>query len=309
MTAASKPRTGPKTTVTLRQLRAFLLTAENGSASTAARLLGVTQPAVSQQLQELEAMLRVRLIERVGIRMLPTPAGRALIEPVRRAFVALEQIEPAVAAFREPDAGLVRLGTGATACIHFLPEPLARTQAQMPNLQLIVVTGNTAEMVSAIEDGSIDVGLVTGDEFRSSASIHVEPVFDEELVGILPKRLEHQLPATLRPQDLARLPLILFDPAGRTRDIINGWFRSEGVRPVPAMELGSIEAIKNLVGAGLGVSLIPDLATRSMPGTVVRRRLARPVRRQLSLALRADKVLDAGLRALLGEIRMAAQAL
>jgi DNA-binding transcriptional LysR family regulator len=309
MTAASKPRTGAKAAATLRQLRAFLLTAENGSASTAARLLGVTQPAVSQQLQELEALLRVRLIERVGIRMLPTPAGRALIDPVRRAFVALDQIEPAIAAFREPDTGLVRLGTGATACIHFLPEPLARTQAAMPNLQLVVVTGNTAEIVSGVEDGSIDVGLVTGNELRSNPSVHLETVFDEELVAILPKKLEYQLPTALRPQDLARLPLILFDPAGRTRDIINGWFRAEGVRPIPAMELGSIEAIKKLVGAGLGVSLIPDMATRSLPGNIVRRGLARPIRRQLTLALRTDKVLDAGLRTLLAEIRTAAQSL
>ncbi|MBS0521065.1 MAG: LysR family transcriptional regulator, partial [Proteobacteria bacterium] len=295
---AAKPRTDVRTAVTLRQLRAFLLTAENGSASTAARALGVTQPAVSQQLQELEKLLRVRLIERVGIRMLPTPAGRALVDPVRRALAAIDQIEPTVAAFRERDAGLVRLGTGATACIHFLPEPLALTQAQLPNLQILVVTGNTDEIVAAVEDGSIDVGLVTGETSRANPSIHMEPVFEEELVAILPRPLEYQLPAVLRPQDLGRTPLILFDPAGRTRGIIDGWFKAEGIRPIPAMELGSIEAIKTLVGAGLGVSLIPGLAARTLQRNVVCRRLARPVRRQLSLVLRTDKVLDAGLRAL-----------
>ncbi|KAF0100839.1 MAG: transcriptional regulator [Rhodospirillaceae bacterium] len=304
---AIRPRSGARAAVTLRQLRAFLLTAENGSASMAARNLGVTQPAVSQQLQELETVLRVRLIERVGIRMLPTPAGRAMIQPVRRAFAALDQVEPAIAPFREADTGLVRLGTGATACIHFLPEPLARAQASMPNLQLVVVTGNTSDIVSGVEEGAIDVGLVTADELRSNPAVHLEHVFDEGLVAILPKRLEHQLPDLLRPQDFSHLPLILFDPAGRTRDIVNGWFRAGGVSPIPAMELGSIEAIKVLVGAGLGVSLIPDLATRSMPDTIVRRRLAQPVRRRLSLILRTDKVLDSGLRTLLAEIRASAE--
>lgn len=308
MTVATRPRSA-KAAITLRQLRAFLLTAENGSASMAARNLGVTQPAVSQQLQELETLLRVRLIERVGIRMLPTPAGRALIEPVRRAFATLDQIESTIAPFREPDAGLVRLGTGATACIHFLPEPLARTQAQMPNLQLVVVTGNTSAIMSAVEEGAIDIGLVTNEEGRSNPTVHMEHVLEEELVVILPKRLEHQLPAFLHQRDLARLPLILFDPAGRTRDIIDAWFRAEGIRPVPAMELGSIEAIKMLVGAGLGASLVPSLAARVLPAGVVCRRLARPPRRQLSLVLRADKVLDAGLRMLLGEIRSSAQSL
>lgn len=275
----------------------------------AARNLGVTQPAVSQQLQELEALLRVRLIERVGIRMLPTPAGRAMIEPVRRAFAALDQVEPAIAPFRETGTGLVRVGTGATACIHFLPEPLARAQTSMPNLQLVVVTGNTSDIVSGVEEGTIDVGLVTADELRSNPSIHLEHAFDEELVAILPKRVEDQLPVLLQPRDLSPLPLILFDPAGRTRDVVNGWFRAGGVSPIPTMELGSIEAIKVLVGAGLGVSLIPDLATKSMPDTIVRRRLALPVRRCLSLILRTDKVLDSGLRALLSEIRASADSL
>ncbi|SJZ58030.1 DNA-binding transcriptional regulator, LysR family [Enhydrobacter aerosaccus] len=304
-----KRRSEVKTALTLRQLRAFLLTAENGSASTAARALGVTQPAVSQQLQELEKLLRVRLMERVGIRMLPTLAGRALIDPIRRALSAIDQIEPTIASFREGDSRLVRLGTGATACIHFLPGPLARTQAQMPNLQILVVTGNTDEIVAAVEDGSIDVALVTGEVSRANPSIHMEPVFEEELVGILPKKLEYQLPKMLRPQDLVRVPLILFEPAGRTRGIINAWFKAEGIRPIPAMELGSIEAIKTLVGAGLGVSLIPSLAASSGQKTIVCRRLVRPVHRHLSLVLRTDKVLDAGLRALLAEIRSAAQSL
>jgi DNA-binding transcriptional LysR family regulator len=290
-------------------LRAFLLTAENGSASVAARSLGVTQPAISQQLQELERLLQVRLIERVGIRMLPTSAGRALVDPVRRALAAIDQIEPTVAPFRDRDAGLVRLGTGATACIHFLPAPLALTQAQLPNLQILVVTGNSGEILASIEDGAIDVGLVTGEVSRSNPAIHIEPVFEEELVAVLPRPLEYQLPGQLTPQDLGRHPLILFDPAGTTRSIIDTWFKAAGIRPIPAMELGSIEAIKTLVGAGLGVSVIPSLAARSLPANVISRPLVQPARRHLALALRADKILDAGLRALLAEIRSAAEAL
>lgn len=306
---AIKPRTEGRSAVTLRQLRAFLLTAENGSASMAARNLGVTQPAVSQQLQELERQLRVRLLERVGIRMLPTPAGRALIDPVRRALSALDQIEPALAAFRQHEGSLVRLGSGATACIYFLPEPLARTQARVPNLQVVVVTGNTGEIVTAVESGALDVGLVTGDVARSNPLLYAEHVFEEDLIGILPKKPDYQVSEALRAQDLTRMPLILHEPAGRTRDIIDGWFKVEGIRPNPAMELGSIEAIKTLVGAGLGASLIPRLAATPASHNIVYRRLSRPVRRQLTLVMRTDKMLDAGLRTLLAEIRTSAQSL
>jgi DNA-binding transcriptional LysR family regulator len=293
--------------ITLRQMRAFLLTVEKSSASAAARLLGVSQSAVSQQLQELEKLLQVKLLERVGVRILPTQAGRALMAPVRQALAAVEQIEPAISEFRSDGTGTIRLGTGATACIHFLPKPLMRIRAQLPKLQVLVVTGNTDEIVNAIENGSIDVGLITGDLARLNPMIHVEEILADDLVAIVPKTNARELPDTLRPRDLASLPLILFDPAGRTRDIINVWFQRDGVKPIAAMELGSIEAIKTLVGAGLGASLIPRLAADVLGPDIVCRPLAEPIRRHLCLALRADKVLDAGLRTTLAQLRSAAE--
>ncbi len=303
---SDRTATKPSHSITLRQMRAFLLTAENGSASAAARIIGVSQPAVSLQLQELEKILHVKLIERVGVRMLPTAAGRALIEPVRRALAAVEQIEPTVASFRGEGSGLVRLGTGATACLHFLPGPLAQTRSRSPNLQILVVTGNSDEIVDAVENGSIDIGLITGDLRRSNPMIHVEPLLFDDLLGVVPKSIAHQFPQTLRPQDLAPFPLILFEPAGRTRQIIDAWFKSEGVKPIPAMELGSIEAIKAMVGSGLGVSVVPRLAAEPTSRNVAYRPLTRPVQRELCLAMRADKVLDAGVRALLEQLRAAA---
>lgn len=298
----------PLHAVTLRQMRAFLLTVEKSSASAAARLLGVSQSAVSQQLQELEKLLQVKLLERVGIRILPTQAGRALMVPVRQALSAIEQIEPAIAEFRSDGAGTIRLGTGATACIYFLPKPLAQIRAQLPKLQLLVVTGNTDEIVNGIENGSIDVGLITGDPTRPNPMIHVEEIMIEDLVAIVPKADAHRFPDKLRPRDLASLPLILFDPAGRTRDVINIWFQRDGVKPIAAMELGSIEAIKTLVGAGLGASLIPRLAAGALGPDIVCRSIEEPIQRRLCLALRVDKVLDAGMRTVLAQLRSASHA-
>lgn len=303
----SSPRdTETRHTLTLRQLRAFLLTAQNGSASAAARQLRVSQPAISQQLQELEKLLRVKLIERVGTRMLPTRAGSALIDPVRRALAAIEVFEPTIAPYRNAEACNVRIGTGATLCIHFLPGPIARAKEKSPGMQVLVVTGNVDELVKGIEDGALDVGILTTERFYPSAALCVEPFFSEDFVGILPASLAGELPETLRPEDLARHPLILFEPAGRTREIMDAWFVRHGIRAVPAMELGSVEAIKNMVGAGLGVSLIPQLAANTADTKVVYRPLSPPLQRHLCVAMRGDKVLDAGLRAFLAELRAAA---
>src|SRR4051794_31928293 len=105
----------------LRQLRTFLAAVDTGSVTLAARSLGLTQPAASQQLRELERLLGVRLLDRAGGRTLPTAAGAALMAPARRAQAAVEDAAAAVAAHRSGEAGRVRLGTGATACIYLLP--------------------------------------------------------------------------------------------------------------------------------------------------------------------------------------------
>src|SRR5690349_5214432 len=99
-------------TPTLRQLRTFLTVVELGSVSAAARALGLTQPAASQQLRELERSLGVRLLERAKGRTLPTAAGEAVLAPARRAQAAAEDVRVAAAAFRAGEVGRVRLGTG-----------------------------------------------------------------------------------------------------------------------------------------------------------------------------------------------------
>lgn len=303
----AKPSAGDASlAVTLRQLRAFLMTAQSGSASAAARALGISQPAVSQHLQELEKLLRVRLFERLGIRMLPTPAGIALIEPARHVLAGVGRVEPAIAPFRGAESGYVRIGTGATLCIHFLPQPIARAKARHGALQVLVVTGNVDELVAGVEAGELDVALVTTERLRLGPAFHVEPMFSEDFVAIAPVALAPTLPEALSGEDLMRHPLILFEPAGRTREIMDNWFASQGIRPVPTMELGSVEAIKTMVAAALGVSFVPSLALSTPDSRLVSRRLSPPLQRHLCLVVRADKVLDAGLRTFLGELRAAA---
>ena len=136
---------------TFRQMRTFLAVVETGGVSAAARLLNLTQPAASQQLRELERSLRVRLLDRVGGRSLPTAAGKALIEPARRAQAAVEDAMAVAAAHRAGEVGRVRLGTGATACIHLLPAVLAAAKQRMSGLDVIVATGSSINIIRQLE--------------------------------------------------------------------------------------------------------------------------------------------------------------
>jgi|SRR5579872_4610117 len=285
---------------TVRQLRTFLAVVEMGNISTAARSLNLTQPAASQQLRELERLLRVRLLERAAGKVQPTAAGMALLEPARRAQAAIDDAVAAVAAHRKGESGRVRLGTGATACIYLLPSILSAVKGRMPGLEIVIATGNSAGMARHVETGELDIALVTLPVTRRR-SLSVTRLMTDPLVALLPTDMARDAPG-LSATQVARLPLILYETGGTTRAIIDAWFRRAGVAPAPIMQLDSIETIKVLVSGGLGASIMPAMALAVQPPGTVMRRLRPTIERQLGVVLRREKVLDRGLRGVLDEL-------
>ncbi|MCQ4161597.1 LysR family transcriptional regulator [Roseomonas sp. GC11] len=286
---------------TLRQLRAFLAVVESGSISHAARALHLTQPAVSQQLRELERGLGARLLDRAAGRMIPSAAGTALLDPARRALAAATDAAAAVAGHGKGEAGRLRLGTGATACIHLLPPVLAALKQAMPGLALTVAIGNTAEVLPRLEAGELDAVLATL-PIPASRALSVTRLFSDPLLALLPEAGAPAGEAAVTAEQLSAWPLILYEAGGNTRSATDAWFRRAGIAARPAMELGSVEAIKTLVGSGLGASVLPGMALRQpVPGAVIRP-LRPAARRELGLVLRREKVLDRGLRLLLAAL-------
>ncbi len=288
---------------TLRQLRTFLAVIEAGGISTAARSLNLTQPAASQQLRELERVLRVRLLERAAGKVLPTAAGVALLEPARRVQAAVDDAMAATETHRTGETGRVRFGTGATACIYLLPPILAALKQRMPGLEIVIATGNSGGIARRVELGELDVALVTL-PVPNSRALSVTRLMTDPLMALLPKAMASAAP-TLSAAQIARLPLILYEAGGTTRAIIDTWFRRAGVTPSPIMQLDSIETIKVLVSGGLGASIMPSLALMSLPEDTVTKQLRPPITRQLGIVLRREKVLDRGLRLLLEALRAA----
>ena len=144
----------------LDQLRTFAMVVDQKSFSGAAARLGVTQPAVSLQVRQLEKRFGVKLIERVGRRAAATAAGAELLTHARDVEAALAAAADAMAPHAKGAAGRVRLGTGATACIYLLPKVLRDLRQRFPALDIVVSTGNTPDMLRAIEENRIDVALV-----------------------------------------------------------------------------------------------------------------------------------------------------
>jgi DNA-binding transcriptional LysR family regulator len=285
----------------LDYLQSFLIVIECGSFSAAAERLQLSQPAVSLQVRQLEKTLNATLIERVGRKARPTAAGVALLAHAQQVNAAVASAGDAVAHHNTGTAGRVRLGTGATACIFLLPPILRELRTELPALEITVTTGNTAEIVKAIEDNTIDIGLVTMPV--SGRSFEITPVLNDEFVLIAPHDMP--LPARITPAVLATKPVLLFEPGGNTRRIADEWLVRGGVSPKPLMSLGSVEAIKEMVRAGLGCAILPGMAVsaRAKQQDLIVRSLSPKLHRRLAVVVRRDKRLDRGLRKTLSALK------
>ena len=282
--------------LSLDQLRAFALVVDKGGFSAAAEYLNLTQPAVSLQIRQLERRLGVRLIERVGRRARPTAAGHDFLCHARRVEEAVAAALESTVAHRAENVGRVRLGTGATACIYLLPPILRDLRTRMPQLEIVVSTGNTPDVLRFVDENRIDAALVTLP--APGRMFQVTPVQTDELVAVFPAGEAPSSAKAIKPDVLVGRPLIFYEADGHTRRVIDDWFMKAGLAANPVMELGNVEAIKELVGAGLGSSILPApcVSRSDSRPALAARPLAPALHRSLGLVMRRDKALDRGLR-------------
>jgi DNA-binding transcriptional LysR family regulator len=286
----------------LNHLHTFAHVIRHGSFSAAAERLGLTQPAVSLQIRLLEQRLNLRLVERVGKRIKPTSAGSTLLEHIGRIDAVVEDALLDLSSHAQGVAGQVAIGTGATACIHLLPPILQTLRRQFPALDVRVSTGNTDGILRAVEENRLDLALVTLP--ASGRSLSVTPLLDDEFVAIFSAEHPPLLPLVTA-DSLLDLPLVVFEAGSSTRLLIDEWYLQAGLRIKPVMELGSIEAIKEMVAAGLGYSIVPRMSVASnhhRRGLQVRP-LTPPLSRTLGIVLRQDKPVSKALRQVLDALQ------
>jgi DNA-binding transcriptional LysR family regulator len=286
----------------LASLRSLEAVARHGSFSRAAAEMRLTQPAVSMQVRQVEERLGVSLIERVGKRAFPTEAGAILLAHAERAFHELQTGVERVQELRGIVAGRVRLGTSASISVYLLPPLLRRFRARFPDTELVIVTGNAPEIAKALVDNELDLGVVSLPVRHRE--LVVSPFFKDDLVAVAPARPEWRRHGPIGPTELARHPLILFEQGATIRRVIDEWFSRGGAPPARRMEMGNTEAIKKLVGAGLGLSVTSwfsverEARTRQLHAIP----LAPPLARAIGVARRRDKPMTPSLQAFLAAL-------
>lgn len=249
---------------TLRQFQIFEAIVRLGSFTRAAEELFLTQPTVSMQTKKLSDSIGLPLLEQVGRRVQPTEAGRALYISVRTIFQTLSNVEMAVSDLKGVRRGRLRLGVVTTAK-YIAPRLMGGFSDEYPGVELALKVSNRERVVDRMLNGVDDL-YIMGQVPSDLTDIESHPFAPNPLVVIAPQQhpwVGRKEPVTI--EELAEHPLILRETGSGIRDTVLRLFEEKGLRPNVRMEMGSNEAIKHAVVAGLGVSII-SLHTITLEG-------------------------------------------
>ena len=279
----------------LQYLRVFLTVAEHEHITRASEELILSQPAVTKTIQHLEQEVGLELIERHGRRIALTHAGHVLHNYARRVFAVEREMEEALSALRDVDAGEVTVAASTTTGVYLLPPILARYHARYPKVTLNITILNSHEIVEETLNWNVDFGLVEGDASSLPQGLRVEVFAHDELVLVVsPKHRWGGLPAIL-PTDLRDGQLLMREQGSGIREVIEHALLLHDVQVRPLLTVPDNEAIKQMVMSGVGAAIVSALAVQRelTSGDLVHVPIAGlDLRPELSLVKRTDKQLS-----------------
>jgi LysR family transcriptional regulator, transcription activator of glutamate synthase operon len=280
----------------LRQLQYFVAVAKCLNFSRAAEALNVAQPAVSQQVRELERRLGVQLFDRMGRRTALTPAGRALLPHAQRVLGAVEAARNEVSELAQLARGSASLGAPPTVSSHILPDRLTQFKTLYPGLEVLLREAGTESLLALIEDGALDLAIVVTEAL--SPNIEVAPFLEEPYVLAVSARHPLSGEDSINLADLATEPFILFPEGYKLREVTLTACRRAGFSPRVALDGGAMQSALQFVAAGLGVALVPQMAlsrARNIRGIRIG---DQDLRRKLGVVWRKGHYLSPAARAL-----------
>lgn len=255
----------------LRQLRYFLVVAEELHFGRAAERLHLTQPPLTVAIRRLERELGVQLFDRTTRRVVLTPAGEAFRQRVQDAVMELDEAAGDIANVAAGLSGRIRVGFVSSASYTTIPEAIRAFRRERPRVELILSPLTSGEQIEQLLDGDLDLGLIR--DPGEVPGLTMELVSTEALVAVLPEAHPLASGVEVRPADLEKEPMILF-PYRLMPGFVNRIHRLfDGLQFSPQVVQQAIhqETVLGLVAAELGLSILPESVKRfQMPGVVTR---------------------------------------
>ena len=272
----------------LTPIRYFRAVAQIGHITNAAAALGITQPTLSAAIAKLERELGTPLFHRTAKGVELTTAGQTFLHHAEESIAAADAATQAVRELVGLERGLIRIGGGATAISHLLPPAVSAFRAAHPGVRFYIREAGSAAVARAVATGELDLGIVTTPVPGADASaLLIKPLITDELMLIVPKG--HPLAAsdTFEWNDLRNQTMVAFEAGSAIRNVIDSAITAAGVQIEIAMELRSIDAIRRMVAAGVGIGFISASATEADDHPL--RCNTAPITRDLALIHRADR--------------------
>jgi DNA-binding transcriptional LysR family regulator len=244
-----------------RRLQVFHTVARLLSFTKAAEALHMTQPAVTFQIRQLEEYFNTRLFDRTHNRITLTDVGEFVYEYADKIFEKYAELENAVKGMTGDMRGLLVIGASTMIAEYLLPILLGDFKTKYPDIYIRLKVSNSDEIISMVENNIIDLGVVEAPVNNKNLSVTLCRM--DQLVAIVPPKHPLAKCHEVTVQKLVAFPYISREEGSGTREVINEYFNHAGVSIDDlniVMELGSPEAIKGAVAAGLGVSILSRVA-------------------------------------------------
>jgi DNA-binding transcriptional LysR family regulator len=284
-----------KTTLDSRQLLAFAALARRGSFTLAAKDLFLTQSAVSHAIKALEEEVGCRLVDRAGKRAALTQAGEQFLRHAEKILGEMAAARAGIEALAKWGQGRLRLGASSTACQYLLPAVLREFKQSFPRCALKIEPGDQTEQLELLRDNQVDLAIVL--EPVGQADLTFVPLFQDDLRFLVAPLHAWAGADSVPREEIAGETLVLYNKASYTFRLIGDYFREEKVTLDNVIELGSMEAIKELVKIGLGAGVLAPWIARTEleAGSLVALPLgARALQRHWGIAFRKGRRLGLG---------------
>lgn len=294
----------------LRDLRYLVALADLRHFGKAANACFVSQPTLSTQIRKLEEELGVTLVERAPRKVMLTSTGQDIVARARRILADVDQMKEAAQRRRDPESGSLRLGVFPTLGPYLLPHVLPKLQVRFPNLELLLVEEKSDVLLAHLREGKLDAALLAlpvHDE-----QLHAQFLFEEPFVLAAPAQHPLASQPTLSMDDLTDHTLLLLEDGHCLRDQALDVCRLSGANEKAGFRATSLETLRQMVAAGIGVTLLPALSVHEPVVQPVNIRLVNfrePVpSRQIALVWRRSSAMDGFLQAFAGNLGALARA-
>jgi len=275
-----------------RRLQVFQTVARQLSFTKAAEELHMTQPAVTFQVRQLEEQFNTRLFDRTHNRISLTEAGQRVLKYADQIFVLYSEMDNAVRELTGDVSGVLMLGASTTIAEYMLPVLLGDFKTEYPDITIRLKVSNTDGIVSQVENNTIDLGVVEAPV--NNKNLVVEKCRTDHLVLIAPPGHELAGERVVPLQKVTDYPFICREEGSGTREVMIESMEKAGMAANSlqvAMELGSLEAIKGAVEAGMGISILSSATIQKelRLGSLVAVQLDPPIDRPFSFVHQKQK--------------------